>query len=252
MTNEDQNQQKELSQKNKSSKYPFIVLEDAISMVQQARAYGKSVTDAQLSGKQSSLSGSFIRKKASLGYYGLIEGKKNSMEISSLAEKIISPLGVEEKKEAIKEAFLKPNLFKQIFEKVEPGTPLDLEILGNLIVRTYGIQLSAKKHFLDVFIKSGIFAGLMEYADNNSKVKFIKDNHDEPVSQDNSLMKTKDTSILEPEIEDVFIEKEELQTVSLTLSSGTAKIVVPKQLSEIDVKKLIAQINILGGIFESK
>lgn len=237
--------------KNKSSRYPFIDLEEAISIVVNARKFGKAVTDAQLAGNQSIKSGSFIRKKASLGYYGLIEGNKENMTISNLAEKIISPLGEEEKKISIRDAFLKPQLFRSIYDTVQSELPIELDYLGNMSTRTWGVQPKAKNHFLRVFTKSGLYAGIIEYiSGDESRIKFIK-NHTEENNGiqgkigNNLITETKKSQ----EIRELFDEKDDVQTVTLSLSGGMGNITVPSSgLDQADIKKLIAQIYVFENV----
>lgn len=225
----------------KSTRFPSITLDKAILIATEARKFGKNISDAHLGGKPGS--GGFVRKKASLGYYSLISGRGSNLVITDLADRIINNTSEDERVKAIKEAFLSPELFKKLYESAEKKTPIKLEFLGNVLVREHGVLPAAKNTFLANFIRSGIFAGLVKHS-NESKDEII-------------LLPFDDEEGIMNETTDQFdlFEKQkkpsaQFQTVELSLSSGTAKIIVPNTLTQEDSKKLKAQINILANIFD--
>lgn len=230
----------------RSARFPAYTLATAIETVRGARKFGKTVTDAQLAGDGSVRSGAFIRKKASLGYYGLIAGRSADVHFTDLAEAIIYPKSGEEQN-AIREAFLTPEIFKKLYATTTKNIPVALSAFGNILIRDYGIQPAVKNTFLSIFIKSGEFAGLIKYSDDTkSDIIFLDDSEDSEKENDESTGNPKE---LTPFFSYEQITSPELQTVELILTNGKAKIIVPKELTSVDAKKLKAQIDILANIF---
>lgn len=226
----------------KSPRYPSIELDFAIKVVAEARKFGTSITDAHIAGKGKPTGGAFRSKKASLGYYGLVSGHGSSVEITELASKILFPKDELEKNSAIKQAFLSPVLFKKLYDATSKGQSIDISVLGNILVRDYGIKPSSKNEFLNTFIKSGIFAGLLKYAgESKTEITLM------PVGQEETSLSSQTTSEV-TQVEEKI--SSDYDSVELTLTHGKGKIIVPKELTEIDVKKLRAQINLFGNIFE--
>jgi len=158
---------------NISTHYPAISLDYAIKVVEKARVLGKSISDTTIAGGGSTKSGAFTRKRAALGYFGLISGRGENLQITELAEKIISPLNENEKTSAIKESFLKPALYRKLYDTVEKEVSIEVSMLGNLVVREFGIQPSGKDDFMNTFISSGQFAQLINYIDGSKdRVEF--------------------------------------------------------------------------------
>lgn len=231
---------------HKSSRFPSIELDYAVKVVTEARKAGKTITDTALAGKGSVNSGAYRRKKASLGYYGLINQKDRAILITPLAERIMYYSSLDDKKKALKEAFLKPELFSVLFNRFEKGVTLQIEVLGNILIREYGIQPTARSEFLSTFIKSGIYVDLITYNVDN-KDEIILKNMDE-VSESDEVYDDQKESLLLPLESNGNVD--EYQSAELILSSGKAKIMVPKVMTRDDVKRLKAQILILGNMEE--
>lgn len=237
-----ENQSKPRSSSAKSSRFPSITLDYAVKVVEEARKFGKDVTDTYIAGGKSVKSGAFIRKKASLGYYGLISGRGEKLQVTELAEKIVYPSNDSEKIESLKRAFLSPPLFNRLFSTMEKGVPIKLDILGNVVVREYGIQPAAREEFLSTFVKSGIYAQVLRYS-NDSKDEIIVSAVEEPSNK---------TQSSQEKTENPVGDENELQSAEIFLSEGKARIFVPKKLSQDDAKKLKIQINTFANIFDDK
>lgn len=231
----------------RSQRFPAYTLENAIEVVREARKFGKTVTDAQIAGKGSIISGAFLRKKAALGYYGLISGRNSEVYITDLAEGIIYPKPGEDKK-LIRESFLTPEIFKKIYSNTEKGMPIPLSTFGNILIRDYGIQPVAKNNFLSIFIKSGIFAELIKYSDDTKSDIILIDFQAHQDSEEKNTEEHSSAVIPVYRYEDIL--SPEVQTVELILTNGKAKIIVPRDLTIVDIKRLKAQIEILANIFE--
>lgn len=232
----------------RSSRFPSITLGYAVRVIEEASKFGKYITNSHIAGEGATKGGGFARKKASLGYYGLISGKGDKFEITSLADKIVNPLNDEEKTSAIQEAFLSPELFKKLYISTQKGKPINLSFLGNLLVREYSIQPSAKNEFLLTFIKAGIFANLARYHDDSKSEIILLD------SKDNKKEVEEKSENLDPFA--IFGNPQpkapEIQMVELILTNGSGKIIVPRELTKEDAKKLRVQINLLANIFSEE
>ena len=123
---------------------------------------------------QSPTSSSFIRKLYTLKNYGLLEpeikrektaGKTKIVigdcKITDLAIKIIHSLNEKEKQEALIEAFLRIDIFREIYEKYR-GTVLPAkDTLTSLLVRNYNISKKDAEKIYDLFIDSAKCAKLI-------------------------------------------------------------------------------------------
>lgn len=230
---------------SKDSRYPSVELSYAIKVVEEARKFGRNITNSHLAGGGSVSSGAFRQKKASLGYYGLISGRENNIQITDNAEAILNPINDTEREEAIKKAFLTPDIFKKIYESVEKNKPIPLTTLGSLVIREYGIPVTAKDDFLSTLIKAGIFAKLVEYSDDKSEIIFLPSIVDtnskaiEPANSTDENFNIETTPLRESHM------------VELALDEGKkARLIVPNDLTDNDKKKLMAQMKLLIGIFD--
>lgn len=227
------------TQRNRSKRYPSISLEYAIKVIGDARKFGRNVTSANLGGTgMSSKSGAYIRKKASLGYYGLLSGTGDSLQITDLADKILFAVNNEEKINSLKQSFLSPDLFSNLYQKIEKDTPINLEMLGNVLIRDYGIQPSAKKALLQNFVGSGIYAEVLKYnGENKEEILFLSD---KKIAKANEIQGKGDNSNNEAIQAGIGY-----QTLDLKLENGKGKIIVPEILTRKDAEKLKSMIEVL-------
>lgn len=174
-------------------------LDRAVEVIKEASKLGKSFQRETFASfglrrdaKGSSKSGAFIRRIAALKYFGLIEEKGNQIEFTKLTDQILYPKDDQERMGAIVEGFLKPVLFKKLYDTIEKGVSIKKERLANMSVREYGITPNAMEDFISSFISSAKFAGLLEIdpKDKNSiipnKIEVIPQNPEEslyPVSE---------------------------------------------------------------------
>ena len=221
---------------NKNPRFPGINLDYAIKVINEARKFGRNVSSSHIAGKLSPKSGAFLRKKASLGYFGLITGRGDNLTITDLAEKIIYPKNEIEKATSIKEAFLMPEIFSNLYKTLEKNNVISLQTLGNVVLRQYKMTENGKNQFLSIFVNSGIFSGLIQYSDKaNNEIILIPDSPKEDMQVE-----------FVPETNNRLLEN--LQSTELNLSKGKAIITVPAELSVEDVKKLKLQIDIFASI----
>lgn len=191
----------------RSVRFPSINLQFAIDVVKEARKFGKTITNNHLAGKGKPQGGGFVRKRAALGYYGLIDGRGEKIRITDLSESIIYSTSEEERKFALKKAFINPEIFNKLYKETEKNSVIDLEVLGNILVRQYGIAASSVKDFLSVFIKSGMLAGLIEYSSKDKRsILFLDESYLEqktkveaeiPIGSEVQKVNTKEVGLLE-------------------------------------------------------
>jgi hypothetical protein len=232
---------------SKSARYPSIDLSFAIKVVEEARKFGRNITNSHLAGGGSVGSGAFKQKKASLGYYGLISGKEDSIQITDIAEAILNPINDTEKEEAVRKAFLAPEVFKKIYDSTEKNKAIPLSTLGNLIIREYGIPISSKNDFLNTFIKAGVYAGLIQYGSDKLEIIFLPDVTETSISIKDEEV-GKNTDFNQNAGSESIVES---HWVDLALDNGKkARLIVPNDLTENDKKKLLAQMKLLTGDFD--
>ena len=239
---------------SKSRRYPSIELSYAIDVVKEAAKFGTKITDTQIAGGGSTKSGAFVKKKASLGYYGLIEGRGDNYEITSLSKSILYPKSDEEKKIAIQQAFTSATVFDEVYSIVAKNEEIDLDFFGNMIVREFGIKATAKEKFLNTFIKSGKYAGLIEQvSDKTILVRNLYENTDRDEEEGQEEIPDNETLTLPKKERNNSFEFEGFnqQQAKINLSKGIGVISVPENLSKEDVKKLKAQIDILSNFIDA-
>ncbi|HLC10565.1 MAG TPA: hypothetical protein VJL56_01830 [Candidatus Bathyarchaeia archaeon] len=105
--------------KERSPNYPAVSLDEAIELARALYSKEKRTSvSPEVAARAlgyTSLSGPARVKLAALKKYGLIEGDTHGVKISDLALRIlISPQGSDEQMQAIQEAALKPDIFKEL------------------------------------------------------------------------------------------------------------------------------------------
>jgi hypothetical protein len=154
-------------------------LDRALDVIKEASKLGKTFQRETFASfglrrdaKGSAKSGAFIRRVAALKYFGLIEEKGAQIELTKLTDQILYPKDDQERLGAIRESFLRPVLFKKLYDTIEKGVSIKKEHLANIAVREYGITPNAVEGFVSSFVSSAKFAGLLR-ADPNDKDSII-------------------------------------------------------------------------------
>lgn len=165
----------------KSPKFPAMALDKAIEVIKEASKLGKSFQQETFASfglrrdaKGSTKSGAFLRRIAALKYFGLIEAKGNQIELTKITDLILYPKDDQERVEAIKESFLRPILFKKLYDAIEKEVPIKKEYLASMAVREYGITPKAVEVFVSSFINSAKFAGLLKFTDDRDSIILTK------------------------------------------------------------------------------
>ncbi len=258
-----QNQQNKESTKipqSRSAPYPYVSLKTAIDTITLARQFGEDLTDDHLAGTGSKASGGYLRKRASLSYYGLVNKNGEIYNLTDLAKRIIFHSSEDEKNEALKEAFLRPDIFNKMFAATQKDIPISVELLGNISIRTYGIQPSVKDHFLSTFIKSGIYVGLIRYKESDKSFIILQDRQvskvennpveEELLDQPQFVLSTEMRPPSKHMNEVVQLDEGQFDEYKVSLSQGTARLFLPKNMDIKDSKKLKALIDVATGIYD--
>lgn len=156
-------------ERRRSTGYPGVDLDSAILITKKVHEYGSMdrETLARVLGHES-LSGPALAKLAAVRHFGLVEYKEGKVSLSELGKRIIAPLSEEEKKQATAEAFLKARPFDELYRDRRKEIALEKDMLINIATRQLGIMPKAASEFLEVFVRSGKTAGLIEEINEKS------------------------------------------------------------------------------------
>lgn len=138
----------------RSPNYPQIDLQEAVGMVR--KIFDKEGTNfaprevvAQLLG-HGSVNGASDRKTSALSAYGFLDRNEDrELRVSDLAMRVLHPENHAEEVEALAEAAMSPNLFREICEKWPETLPSDESLKSYLIRR--GFNQNAVGQVIAVF-----------------------------------------------------------------------------------------------------
>jgi hypothetical protein len=161
--------------------FPRLSLSGAVQIIETASKFGKSWPKEQFAGFGSKIgagsakSGAFAARISSLRDYGLIVSDKETVSLTELGLKITKPVTEAERRDAIKTAFLSVNTFKVLFDSFEGGVFLPKDQVAQHAVYNIGISRESKDKFINTFIDSGRFVGLVDYNKEELTIKLLKD-----------------------------------------------------------------------------
>ena len=199
-----------------------------VEILEKARKAGKTINKqilanaSTLTGTGSAASGIFNHKLAALRHFNLIEGGNNSLTFTPLADRILS-----KDKNSLKIAFLAPDSFLNMYGLVEKNTPLSTDLLEQVANLQVGISEVGKARFVKNFIKSGIYADLIQYSLRSKNEILILD-EDTPAHTE----------------EQPALPASDLQKAELKTSKGRAVLIVPEELTKEDKTRLKSQIDL--------
>ncbi len=175
--------------------FPRLSLASAIQIIETAAKFGKTWPKEQFagfgskSGAGSSRSGAFAARVSSLKEYGLIGTDKDKIHITDLGTKIAKPVTTEERDNAIKQAFLTVDTFRQLYEHFDSDLILNTDQVSEHAVYNVGISRESKDRFINSFVDSGKYVKLIEENKENSTITLRKNDSVQNVS------KTKDNLV---------------------------------------------------------
>lgn len=149
----------------RSRAYPALTLKEAIEVLGRiVRALGwvasSRDTIAQALGYANGSTGLAGRTVAALGHYGLLDRKGHIYQPSLLAERVLRSDEWTIRRQALREAFLKPTLFKEIVDSYEAHQRVP-EGLAHALP-DFGITDSAKQDVAAIFLESAQYAGVLD------------------------------------------------------------------------------------------
>lgn len=151
--------------KMRSPNYPACGLDDAVAMArsfwtkEQSTAVSSEVAAKAIGGYQT-LSGPARTALAALKKFGLLSEDKHGVRISPLALRILHPESDEDRIEALQEAALKPELFKQLAETHLRASD---DALKSYLITKKSFSETGAKTFIDAFRDTMGFAKLAEW-----------------------------------------------------------------------------------------
>jgi hypothetical protein len=153
--------------KERSRAYPVLDLEAAYRILVGTLArLGNSRLDrealAETLGYSSAGGGIAARKVSALVQYGLLDYRDNFYELSSRGHRLQSfEIGTEDFLSAARIALEKPSLFRNILSRYHPLGRVP-ENLAQVLTEDYGITARASEDAEGVFIRSAVFAGVLD------------------------------------------------------------------------------------------
>ncbi|MEY1556516.1 hypothetical protein AB3Y40_12865 [Yoonia sp. R2331] len=171
--------------KTRGPKYPSIGLEEAIRSLhpvfeaESRNKMSREVLAAHLG--YSGLNGAATSKIGALRHFGLIEGRGDDLHIADHAIALLMKNPSDpEFQEAVKNAFLSPNLYRELYEAYE--TTPSMQNVEFALVRN-GVQKKGAQSAATDFVESGQFAGIWDRAEPQEFVYNIELS-EESVSKD--------------------------------------------------------------------
>lgn len=157
----------------------------------------------------------FSGKMSSARQFGLLIVEGKTYTLTDRARLILRPKDEDNKKNLLREAFLTPDIYKELYEKFQEKQIPPVDTLANILLHDYGINMNVREDAARAFIDSARYVGLLG-ADNvlrGSK----KDVELVPVTEDKAVGTLIQTSNIPATV-----------TATIKLSKGTASIILPE------------------------
>ena len=172
----------------RSPNYPAMSLKEAVQRAGEVHTnqhtHGAPREVVAKSMGYNSLNGASATAISALIKYGLLEGRAEDIKISDRAMRILHPQSSQEKAEAVREAALAPELFKELAERFPGRTPAD-ELLRSYLIR-------------NGFASAAVSSVIRSYRETNEFVEEVAGAYDssnqEPGLGDPSMQTASDTS----------------------------------------------------------
>ena len=164
MENEEQKQDNKAS-KARSKLYPRYDLEEAISFIKFVSKLGRNnVSEKAVAAEtgKSITNSSFIGRMSSAKQFALISKEGGKLSLTLLGNEIMFPQDEAGKTEAIKKAFMKPTLYRELVGAFGGAKIPEYNSLGNRLINDHGIEVGAKDVAAKNFIKSAEYAGVIQ------------------------------------------------------------------------------------------
>ncbi|VTR27918.1 hypothetical protein [Sphingobacterium thalpophilum] len=182
----------------KVKNYPDAAFEKCLELANAIESLGGeclSVTAAEKLNRTES--GAYGVLVSATVKYGLITNIKSTLKITDLFKKIIHAYTEDEALVFKREAFLKPEVFKLIYERLK-GKGLDANILGKMFIREYDVDSKSAQKVAGYFIKGIKSLGLLDQQNNLLNIEF-----DPTENKDKDILPEEDNRVEEVKVEDV-------------------------------------------------
>lgn len=151
----------------RSRAYPALTLREAVEVLGRVvRALGWTAssrdTIAQTLGYANGSTGLAGRTVAALAHYGLLDRNGGSYRPSLLAERVLHVSELAVRRQALRESFMKPALFRKIVDRYESNQRIPMDLARILL--ELGITDGAKEDAAAIFMESAQFAGILDSA----------------------------------------------------------------------------------------
>lgn len=150
--------------RRRSRSYPSAILSECIENIRKLSSkLGPGPFSREDMAKQlgyAGLNGTSARRIASLGMYGLTEGRGEEIALSDLARRLLRPLPGEESV-VLRDSFFSVDLFKEVFDDYGDHGRLP-DALPVVLERKYGIATEVGDTVAKILRESGQFAGVLE------------------------------------------------------------------------------------------
>lgn len=142
---------------SRSPSYPSISLERAVSLVGKVyegaqRSQVSAETAVQLMGFKGK-SGASLTTLAAVKHFGLIDGRGDALRVTELAMRILTPLNDRERKDALKEAALSPDLFRELCEEFGSSLPA-LSVIKAIAVRKHEFSDAGAENVAETYLET--------------------------------------------------------------------------------------------------
>lgn len=141
-------------QRQRSPGYPGMGLAKCIDLVKKVyenahRGEIDSATLAKLLG-YSAGSGQALTAASAIKKFGLLEGRGERQKVSELALRVLEPMTADERRDAINEAAMKPELYTELFARFGGKVPSD-DVIRAFLIRQYKFAPTGADNFIKAF-----------------------------------------------------------------------------------------------------
>ena len=141
-------------QRQRSPGYPGMGLAKCIDLVKRVyenahRGEIDSATLAKLLG-YSAGSGQALTAASAIKKFGLLEGRGERHKVSELALRVLEPMTPDERRDAINEAAMKPELYTELFARFGGKVPSD-DVIRAFLIRQYKFAPTGADNFIKAF-----------------------------------------------------------------------------------------------------
>ena len=230
----------------RSPNYPGISLEEAILFTRRIylSAHQTRMDKETLFGLlgYGGESGRSLSVLSALRKFGLIIGDSNGLQVSDFALQILEPTNSIEEKNAIREAALKPEIFRDIFEFCGSSIPPNDEPIRAYLIRQRGFGQKGVGRFLKSFRSTIEFAEL-DNAKTEKSAEEINVELDSPEEVGVSASMPHQTSVGTSPIHSIFATPDRdpnCERLSVRISpTATAEIIISGEITQPGIRKLI-------------